>query len=1436
MAERHSRTTGKKIPVSQRLNFYARKKKSESDASHGNLEVKAQKHPENLATSGQPFLDPNEGFSAVLEYLIENNFINFKFTKYKCKIQNRGESNLVFICDKEDKKTVSLAKIMYKNTNDKINFKNLSENDGSGFQLGKYFEFFRDLEDHVYFHDEVEYSEIGELFVCSNVDFEDDLKCFSKVCINNESDDEKFYKLNLKDSGSKKLLFPTEYITEQEKLAKELVYCIMFDNNTYLMNENLYKFMKKYQIFLVEEVFNSLNNGFSDLFLSENLKLLNLNIFKFRQIFIKELDIFFSNFKDITSLETQTDIKFRSKEKALESIKKQIDLYKEINILDFLRNLSFNFANYFPVNDDDKIKIFPPANIDISQVDVKIDRFLSSLTFVIKTKMKIDTKEFINSNLRRFLKHELNNIMEGKWIGKESLMDKVLDKPISFKGQNIILKQIINFQTLNNPDILSEILFKEFPSHIGKEISIKKDMAYIPRKLKNSMSVHKDILKLNKIDMFVIFIKEIDVEYFQRKFTDKDEGFVNIVLGFNKSIRLYYVIGNYNLGFLPFIKSECNVLISNDNELNFITETNIHFLTYENDNLKWNHTVGDFDRIRIYFFDFEDEFYLSELDCVDGPRFIIINGRFGLGKSTLLDNVTRTLTDQKLNKESIWVCNIDLGKYENHLTIKFTRDKTGLSDAYEYIYQCENIDNDFSKFVFNHFLSDNRVILMLDGFDELPDYCLDNVIELFECLKYHSNIKQIWITSNSSLVGRLEHCFQMNDSYELQEFEKPAQTAILVEQWKEKYKSCNDEILFNNACKLIQGVKIRNGYYLSFGVPLYLLMLASIFEDKACIKNPSFPETLSLFELYEKYCSKEIFAIEHQAKLGTQEEDEECLFSLSSENFVTWQNDIISPSELLSVIEYSVMSKKKLVVSKLKLIFAVKDNHKFIHYSFREYFLGKFLAYCVEILINNNADLKVIRDVILNMRNKFVLYVFDMSLIINIETCKIFRDVMECNTESINNFTEKDLERYDPLGRGLLYYALHYHCIDALKFLIRKNISLSFEPFFLNFFEQWRSRNDGRHLSYFNHKSIESLDEMVRLNSCYKEIMLYILRKTDKETCPAILRKSVDLSKECELRHWEIINFWINKFDYNFNTLLEFEDFLSKVKKYNCPLETLMIILFKSIDISKLNKIEQLRIRRHASRLVEYKGTDKFLFGCEETLLNRFLKQCLTTKTNVIKLLFDNLIANYVKEVPPFFIEFDKTSLQFSDYIRKIKKRSDNFTIIVKYFLTNGIKVFCYDFQKYKVSLLKRWSNENNNCFQTVKDTSIKDFQRLECPKHFNKEEMYNLMHEYMQEANFDESTTIYEAVTAIVVYILETSGGIKLLNLTYNFQMAVLDRDLPRVAEYFKEAKELGFLEVVSEASYEFGDKIEQLLDDFEEHVHQKVNSIIDEIDGYFS
>jgi predicted NACHT family NTPase len=159
---------------------------------------------------------------------------------------------------------------------------------------------------------------------------------------------------------------------------------------------------------------------------------------------------------------------------------------------------------------------------------------------------------------------------------------------------------------------------------------------------------------------------------------------------------------------------------------------------------------------------------LQQAQC---QKVMLITDTAGMGKTTVLTHLSKQI---KQKFPTHWVVRIDLNDHTDVLKSQM-KQKT---EAVEFLSKdLLKPDTDLEKNLFKQFF-EGKVVLMLDGFDEISPTYKETVINLVKALK-QTSVEQLWVTTRPHLREALEDNLQQL-SYTLQPYSEANQVEFLT--------------------------------------------------------------------------------------------------------------------------------------------------------------------------------------------------------------------------------------------------------------------------------------------------------------------------------------------------------------------------------------------------------------------------------------------------------------------------------------------------------------------------------------------------------------------------------------------------------------------------------------------------------------------------------
>jgi len=409
-----------------------------------------------------------------------------------------------------------------------------------------------------------------------------------------------------------------------------------------------------------------------------------------------------------------------------------------------------------------------------------------------------------------------------------SSQEKLLEKSVKFQGAKISLNELMSAESPAAKFLPLDVLLEENELTIADPVPISNgynEGYYIGRTLRHQIAIQQGI------------------------FNDKD------------------------------VKEERVFLASAEKEFKQLCQknpnSNVHWLEKEKSGkLVWQQSQGSLDILRKYIDTESSPTYTADdsdklLEQAQNQRVILISDTAGMGKSTLLTHLSKQIKQKFPDK---WVVRIDLNDHTDDLNAlkqlskeraeeliskKVMKLKPGLE--MELFKQCSEQKQKL------------RIVIMMDGLDEISPFYKDIVIDLLQALR-QTAVEQLWVTTRPHLREQLEDKLQQL-SYTLEPFSEENQVDFLTKFWnlKKWFTEGNSMVELESkrklqvfAKELIKklGNSISDEDRQFTGIPLQTRMLAEAFDTEVKIfyqSAESMPELqfqLDLLGLYGRFIDR----------------------------------------------------------------------------------------------------------------------------------------------------------------------------------------------------------------------------------------------------------------------------------------------------------------------------------------------------------------------------------------------------------------------------------------------------------------------------------------------------------------------------------------------------------------------------------------------------
>jgi len=401
-------------------------------------------------------------------------------------------------------------------------------------------------------------------------------------------------------------------------------------------------------------------------------------------------------------------------------------------------------------------------------------------------------------------------------------------------------------------------------------------------------------------------------------------------------------------------------------------KSNVHWLEKDKSGkLVWQQSQGSLETVHRCIDTESSHSYTADdldklLEQAQKQRVMLISDTAGMGKSTVLTHLSKQIKQKFPAK---WVVRIDLNDHTDALNA-LKKEQIDKDKAIEFVSEKvlkhkPGLELELFKQCCEQ-KQKVRIVIMLDGFDEISPFYKETVIDLLQALR-QTVVEQLWVTTRPHLREDLEDKLQQL-SYTLQPFSEVNQIEFLTKFWNLKEwvsKMENNEKEENNkkieiyAKELIKRLVISiNDKTRGFaGIPLQTRMLAEAFEKEFKIffqspeSMPELPSKLDLIGLYGKFIESK-YDIYQEEKFQVRKtnviakEQRERDLKIMKEDYQLLALKVLFNEENVALFQDNrqcTFSAKHF--SRIGIVQVSHDGKPhFIHRTFAEYYVAEYLV------------------------------------------------------------------------------------------------------------------------------------------------------------------------------------------------------------------------------------------------------------------------------------------------------------------------------------------------------------------------------------------------------------------------------------------------------------------------------------------------------------
>jgi hypothetical protein len=357
-----------------------------------------------------------------------------------------------------------------------------------------------------------------------------------------------------------------------------------------------------------------------------------------------------------------------------------------------------------------------------------------------------------------------------------------------------------------------------------------------------------------------------------------------------------------------------------------------------------------------------------------------------------------------------------------------------------------------------------NVAVLMDGFDEIsPTHADKATVILSELMK--TKVERAWVTSRPVEKERLEKELSVI-AFGIKKLSSESQKQLLKGIWKERAKGDKEACLDEYVKHLLRHTNISVDQGNFTGCPLYIVMIASAFEENLETSldtaKISLPDKLDLLDLYKRFIERKLHIYETEKKRvdlknACRRDDHKSWMEIYMENLEKCSLLVTISSELNSLSDAEMQTKIQPFVKRIQdgkdkvgiVMNVVEDRPQFVHKTFAEYLTARWFSK------NFESNRKVLERILFDRSYGIVKDVFDRILA---RGCPLHCAVLDWDTEAVESLLQEgySVNAVDSGGRTALHLIAVQGTGDSLceeitSSLLRRGASVDTEDKVLHF-------------------------------------------------------------------------------------------------------------------------------------------------------------------------------------------------------------------------------------------------------------------------------------------------------------------------------------------------------------------------------------------------
>ncbi|XP_058823793.1 uncharacterized protein LOC131684705 [Topomyia yanbarensis] len=306
--------------------------------------------------------------------------------------------------------------------------------------------------------------------------------------------------------------------------------------------------------------------------------------------------------------------------------------------------------------------------------------------------------------------------------------------------------------------------------------------------------------------------------------------------------------------------------------------------------------------------------------AIDFGRISILSGAAGIGKSVAFLNLATRF--QETYGDHIIVMQ------DSKTVVHFFPTNKDSLDTVIRLIDAKQL-NHFQKFSVKKMMDQNRIIVLLDGFDEISHQKERNAEAMLKWIE-NAPFRMVVVASRPHRVTFLKNCLPDAVVYHLMPFTEQDQLRFLQQRWKSKLPNNEEAVrVIRKYRKLFEDIDGEN----PLEIPLQTIIIASIYEDGVLSHDHQ-----NIADVFQAFVDKK-FDMYANKFFNLSCKAHEVALKTSRAIFETAHAELAFRLELCQIVDYN----KCIEVDQYGLLRIDNKTITFIHPSFQKYFVAQYI-------------------------------------------------------------------------------------------------------------------------------------------------------------------------------------------------------------------------------------------------------------------------------------------------------------------------------------------------------------------------------------------------------------------------------------------------------------------------------------------------------------